>query len=334
MRAFVTGSTGLLGNNLVAALVADGWQVRALARSAEKGRAQLGHLPGVEVVVGDLDDVAGFVDALAGVDVVFHTAAYFREYFSDGEHEALLRRRNVDATVALARAAVSRGVKRFVHTSSSGTIRSRADGSMSTEADVHRAEDLANRYFASKVEADTALTNVVEATGLDLVTILPGWMFGPGDSAPTSAGKLVQDAIADRLPPVALPGRTGVVDARDVAAAMVRAASVGAPGERFIVAGADASLTEVLSQLAVQCGRRPPPLTLPYPMAWVFAATVEALARVTGGEPLVTRMALATLNSGHNLSSARAQARLGATFRPLAETLADTLSWYRAHPAG
>lgn len=78
MRAFVTGSTGLLGNDLVAALVADGWQVRALARSAEKGRAQLGHLAGGDVVVGDLDDVAGFVEALVGVDVVFHTAAYFR----------------------------------------------------------------------------------------------------------------------------------------------------------------------------------------------------------------------------------------------------------------
>lgn len=333
MRAFVTGSTGLLGNNLVARLVAEGWTVRALARSADKGRAQLGHLPGVEVVVGDLDDVPGFVEGLVGVDVVFHTAAYFREYFTDGDHEALLRRRNVDATAALARAASARGVRRFVHTSSSGTIRSRTDGAPSTEADVHRAEDLANRYFASKVAADEALAVVVAETDLDLVTILPGWMFGPGDSAPTSAGKLVRDALADRLPPVALPGRTAVVDARDVAAAMVRAATVASPGERFLVAGVDASLTDVLSVLAVQCGRRPPALTLPYPAAWLFAASQEGIARLTGGDPLVTRMALATLNSGHNLSSARAEARLGATFRPLAETLADALAWWRAHPA-
>ncbi len=330
MRAFITGSTGLLGNNLVRALVAGGHTVRALARSSAKAEAQLEGLRGVEVVTGDLDDVGAFAPALDGVDVVFHTAAYFREYFGRGEHEARLQALNVDATVALARAAHARGVGRFVHTSSSGTIRDRDDGGLATEADAHPTDALPNRYFASKVRADLALTLVAEEIGIDVVTILPGWMFGPGDAAPTSAGKLVQDALAGRLPPVALPGGTSIVDARDVAVVMARAAEAASPHDRFIVAGRHASLAEVIGRLAELTGRAPPRATLPYAAAWGFAAAQEAFAWLTSREPLVTRMALATLNTGHHLSSAHAENTLGATFRPLGETLEDTVAWYRA----
>ena len=42
MKVFVTGSTGLLGNNLVRALIARGHEVVGLVRSEEKGRRLLG----------------------------------------------------------------------------------------------------------------------------------------------------------------------------------------------------------------------------------------------------------------------------------------------------
>ena len=57
--AFVTGATGLLGNNLVRLLVSRGVRVRALARSREKAAKQFGDLP-VDVVVGDMAKVAAF----------------------------------------------------------------------------------------------------------------------------------------------------------------------------------------------------------------------------------------------------------------------------------
>ncbi|MCA9571073.1 MAG: NAD-dependent epimerase/dehydratase family protein, partial [Myxococcales bacterium] len=263
MHAFVTGSTGLLGSNLVHELVQAGWEVTALARTPEKARAQLGDLP-VRVVAGDLEDVDAFADALTGVDVVFHTAAYFREYYASGEHEALLQRLNVDATVRLARNAAERGVRRFVHTSSSGTVAARTDGRPSTEADVLAPDAVENLYFRSKVLCDLALA---EVTGIEVVTVLPGWMFGPRDAAPTNAGGIVRDHLAGRLPPVALPGRTAIVDARDVARAMIRMAEHADPGDRFIVAGREATLDEVLSGLAAASGRPAPALTLPWPMA-------------------------------------------------------------------
>ena len=98
MRAFVTGSTGLLGNNLVRTLLSAGHEVQALARSRGKAARELGDTR-ASIVIGDLTAVAGFAEALSGVDVVFHTAAFFREYYAPGDHSKLIKHINVEATL-------------------------------------------------------------------------------------------------------------------------------------------------------------------------------------------------------------------------------------------
>ena len=85
MQTFVTGATGLLGNNLVRALLAEGHTVRALVRSKHKAQRLLADTD-AELVQGDMLDVPAFADALTGCEVVFHTAAYFREYYRAGDH--------------------------------------------------------------------------------------------------------------------------------------------------------------------------------------------------------------------------------------------------------
>src|SRR5260370_38939219 len=116
MEVFVTGAPGLLGSNLVRALRAEGLWVRALVRSTEKAQRQLGDT-GAELVVGDMENVPGFVGALDGVEVLFHTAAYFREYYAAGDHWPKLEAINIRGTLALAEAARARGVKRLIDTS-------------------------------------------------------------------------------------------------------------------------------------------------------------------------------------------------------------------------
>jgi len=71
--AFVTGGSGFIGGALVRRLVADGWTVRALARSdasADAVRAR-----GAEPVRGELDDVGSMAAGAAGCAVTFHCAA-------------------------------------------------------------------------------------------------------------------------------------------------------------------------------------------------------------------------------------------------------------------
>ena len=116
--AFVTGSTGLLGNNLVRQLVIGGYRVKALARSKAKGEQQFGGMAEVEIVEGDLERMDALRPHLEGVDHLFHTAAFFRDGYKGGSHWAELKRVNVDGTQALLNAAYEAGVRRMVHTSS------------------------------------------------------------------------------------------------------------------------------------------------------------------------------------------------------------------------
>lgn len=327
MRVFVTGSTGLLGNNIVRTLLADGHEVLGLTRSAEKFERMLGDTAAVPVQ-GDLREVDGFVDRFEGCDAVFHTAAYFREYYQRGDHAEALRAINIDATLALMAAADERGVKAFVHTSSSGTIGIQEDGTPGDEDTPPSAEQLTNLYFKSKHDGDAEIRAWEPQHGLRVIEILPGWMFGPGDAGPTSAGQLVLDFLAGKLPAVP-EGGTCVVDARDVARAAVDA--VDQPhGERFCVAGRYLSLRDVIDAFAEASGTRAPSMDLPLWLAKTYAKMNEAWAGLTGGRASASYEGVKTLGQKHRIDSAKAERVLGATFRPFAQTAADVLAWYAA----
>ena len=72
-RALVTGATGCVGANVVAALLAQGYDVRAMRRPTSSLEALDGL--GAELVVGDVVDLASLVSALRGCGLVFHVAA-------------------------------------------------------------------------------------------------------------------------------------------------------------------------------------------------------------------------------------------------------------------
>jgi uncharacterized protein YbjT (DUF2867 family) len=65
----VTGATGNVGSSVVRSLIERGEKVRAFVRDAEKARQLLGE--GVELSVGDFDDVRSVAGALNGAERVF-----------------------------------------------------------------------------------------------------------------------------------------------------------------------------------------------------------------------------------------------------------------------
>jgi dihydroflavonol-4-reductase len=326
--AFVTGGTGLLGTNLVRELARQGWRLKVLCRSREKVARVLEGIE-VEPIAGDMDDVAGFQDALKGCDVLFHCAAYFREYYAAGDHRQKLEKINVRGTLDLFGAAESVGVQKVVYVSSSGVL-SHSDGSEVVDESSPYAFDTSNLYFQSKIRAEQQLFGWLKTHRLPVVLILPGWMFGPFDLAPTASGRLVQDFLASKLPAI-IPGGASVVDARDVAGAMVRSADVGKPGERYVVAGCAVSLAELAQTLEQVTGIPAPRLKLNYASALVVAWLSQTAAAFRGGQSLLTVSAIRTMREAmrHKMSSAKAERELGATFRPLNETLRDEVEWFR-----
>jgi dihydroflavonol-4-reductase len=329
MIAFVTGSTGLLGHNLTRQLLESGWTVRALVRSPKKA-AQLFQGLNLEIVEGDMENVAGFTHALSGVDAVFHTAAFFREYYQPGNHWDTMKRINIDATLELIGAAERAGVTTFVHTSSSGTIGVKPDKTSGDENTPADATQLKNLYFRSKVEGDAAIKRWLEAEDrrMKLVTILPGWMIAPRDAAPTSAGELILNFMARKISAV-LDAGTTTVDARDVAAAMLGAVDKGRSGERYIVGGRLVLFDELFSTLERVSGVKAPSLKLPNWVAILVAGLETRVSTLRGVAPTMPIEGVRTLLPKDTVSSAKAVHELGVTFRPLEETLRDTVAWFR-----
>lgn len=326
MKAFVTGGTGLLGGNLVRLLLEKGHQVKILARSQEKAQRLHGDLP-VEVVVGDLGNVSAFAAELEGCDVVFHTAAYFREYYQPGDHWPTLKKLNVDATLELIKASREAGVGRFVHTSSEGVLAKVADQPSDESSDYNPfAAD--NLYFKSKVEAEKEIYRYLAEHDQDVVMVLPGWMIGPGDAGPTGSGQFILD-IANKALPALFNGGTSTVDARDVAIGMLAVAEQGKSGERYLVAGRYQNLEQVAQAVGEVTGVKVPGLRLPYPVMYVYAWLCELWSKISGRPTTVTLDGVKTMNEHKTISSAKAVQEFGLEFRPLQETVSDTVDWFR-----
>jgi dihydroflavonol-4-reductase len=326
MKAFVTGGTGLLGNNLVRTLLDAGHDVVALARSPQKATQELGDTR-ARIVIGDMAAVAEFADALTGVDVVFHTAAFFRDYYAPGDHSTVIEHINVEATLELARTAHAGGVKKLVHTSSAGIVGMKADGSPGDEATPPWSGVEGNLYLRSKRKV---LHSFSRESGLFIASAMPAWMWGPRDTGPTASGQLVLDALRGKLPPAIPPGGSSVVDARDVAAGMLRIAEVGRTGERYILSNRFVDLEEIIRKLAAAADTKAPTARLPFAGALVLAAFAEAWSRLTRKPSAMSIESIRLMNARLAVTAGKAERELGVTFRPFEDTLADSVAWTRA----
>ena len=330
--AFVTGATGLLGNNLVRALTSKGIVVRALARSAEKARQQLGDDKGVEIVVGDMADISGFAHKLAGSDTVFHTAAYFRDSYGGGDHANALHDTNVLGTKNLLAAAYKAGIRNMVHISSIAVL----DGSRGASIDetMLRARDNADAYYGSKIDTDEVFLAFLKThADFNGCMVLPGWMHGPGDRGPTSAGQVTIDFLNQKLPGVP-PGTFSVVDARDVAEAAIAAATKGQRGERYLAAGRHMQMAELFAIYESVSGIPAPRGKLPAWLLHVVANVNELGAKITKKPVLLSRATVKLMLQEADrtrFNPDKSRRELDLQFRPIEETLRDEIAWFRAN---
>ncbi len=114
----VTGGAGFIGSHVVEELVSRGEQVRVVDSLVTGRRDNLAHVPGVDLLVGDLADPAVADRATLGVDYVVHLAAIPSVPRSVAEPIAT-NHANVTGTLSLFVAAERHAVKRVVFASSS-----------------------------------------------------------------------------------------------------------------------------------------------------------------------------------------------------------------------
>jgi dihydroflavonol-4-reductase len=322
--ALVTGATGFVGSAVVRTLLAEGFEVRALARAASP-RRNLDSLD-VQIAEGDLSDTASLVRAAQGARYLFHVAADYRLWAKDPEE---IVRNNLTGTRAIMSAALAAGVERLVYTSSVATLGFRSDGAPSDETLPLTPVDAIGAYKRSKVLAERLVEKMIVEDGLPAVIVNPSTPIGPRDIKPTPTGRIIVEAASGKIPAFVDTG-LNLVHVDDVAAGHLLALKHGAIGERYILGGEDVSLRRMLTDIADMAGRKPPTVNLPRAPLYPLAVLMEAFGQITGKEPMLTRDALKMASHRMFFSSAKAAQDLGYKSRPYREGLQDALDWFRA----
>lgn len=324
-RVLVTGASGFVGSAVLRALAGRGLRLTALVRATSPRT----NLDGVacDVIVGDMRHAGDMSRALDGVDALFHVAADYRLWARDPLD---IIRANLEGTRTVMEAALTRGVKHIVYTSSVATLRAPDTPEAVDETSPLAEGEGIGAYKESKIAAERLVERLVADRGLPAVIVMPSTPIGPRDIKPTPTGRIVVEAAMGRIPAFVDTG-LNLVHVDDVAAGHVLAMDKGRIGERYILGGQDASLREMLDVIAGLTGRKAPTINLPraplYPLAWA----AEAVARITGKEPLLTRDALKMAAHHMFFTSAKAERELGYTARPYQEALKDALAWFADH---
>ncbi len=319
--AFVTGGSGFVGANLVRALLAGGWAVRALVRGAADN---LAGLP-VERLNGDLFS-PGLGEMLADCDVLFHVAAFYSLRRTDAQE---VMRTNVGGTQAILAAARAAGVPRVVYTSSVAAIGVRRDGRPADESYQSPPQALVGVYKQSKFYAEAAAREAV-AAGLDLVIVNPTTPIGPWDRKPTPTGEIIVRFGAGRMPAYVDTG-LNLVAVDDVVRGHLLAYEYGATGERYILGGENVELLELLERLAPLVGRPAPRVRIPYPVALAYAVAAESIAGLRGVQPEVDVEAVRMSRQRMFYDIAKARETLGYAPGPIAPALEAAVAWFRDH---
>jgi nucleoside-diphosphate-sugar epimerase len=238
----VTGGSGYLGTQLIAALLRDGCQVRTTVRSLDReGEVRVAVRrggaddSGLEVVTAELTADEGWAAAVAGCEEVHHVASPM--IHSDDPDEVIIPAR--DGTLRALRAARDAGARRVVLTSSFAAVGyTPKPGSEYTEADW-TDPDMPGLppYPRSKAIAERTAWDFIKHEGGDteLVVVNPTFILGPTLTSKAGSSLQLTKAMLDGTMPVVRRQRFGVADVRDVADLHIRAmAAPEAAGKRYL----------------------------------------------------------------------------------------------------
>ena len=316
----ITGASGLIGANLVRALLAEGGGggVRALVHRDRRALQGLD----LELVQADLSDQVSLESAFRGADLVYHLAASISLSMDSWDRVAAT---NLEGTRRVVAACQACGVRRLVYFSS---IHTRQQAPLDQPLDESRPlldDPEAPPYERSKAAAERAVQQAA-AQGLDVVTIIPTAVIGPYDFKPSYIGKALLLLARGHLPAL-VSGGYDWVDGRDVAAGAMQAARLAPAGSSYILSGHWQSIPAVARQVDRLTNRRLARPVVPLKVADWAAPLMTHIGRLNGSEPLYTRAMLTALTSNHQVSCAKAARELGYAPRPFAQTLEETLDW-------
>ena len=258
--SLVTGGGGFIGSHLVDALLARGDEVRVLDNFSTGRQENLQHnIHRIKLFSGDLCDSAILNEAVQGVDLIFHQAAFVSVPQSMEDPESCFDI-NVNGTGKLLAAAKAAGVKRIVLASSAAVYGENEAVPLSEDEEP----DPLSPYATSKTINEIYARLFTEQLGLNVVALRYFNVFGPRQNPASDYAAVIPIFIknlADEDTPVifgdGLQTRDFVYIADVVKANLLASESVQAPGHVFnICSGQEVNLLDLLKIFSTIFNRR------------------------------------------------------------------------------
>ena len=327
MRAapvLVTGGAGFIGSHLVRLLLARGDTVRVLERPG----APVEHLPldRVELLRGDIRDRAAVAGAVRGCRAVYHLAANPNLWT---QPRRLFRQVNYLGTVNVLDEAVAAGAERVLHTSTESILTRARQTAPITEDQRVSLPDVIGPYCRSKFLAERHAFRLARR-GAPVVIVNPTLPVGPGDLGRSPPTRMMLDFCRGRRHEY-LDADLNLIDVRDVAEGMVRALERGVPGRRYLLGHENLSIRQVFAHLGHLTGLPEPHRRVPYAVALAAAYASEFAADVfTHRCPAATVTGVKLTRRTMHFDTSRSLDELGLRPRPVRESLAEAVAWFRS----
>lgn len=323
MKSLVIGGTGQLGANLVRALLERGDQVRVLHRSTSNTFT----LDGLDIerVVGDLNDGESLRLGCEGRDVVYHTAGYYPSATIPVE---VAKGQALKETALVLEAVRGARVDRLVFASTLTTVGfPKTVGHPANETCRFSTRYTNNPYLMAKAAMEEKILQSAQE-GIPAVVVIPTEFFGPYDQHPSSGTQILM--IAKRRMPVYVPGRVNVIDVRDVAVAMIRAAERGRVGERYLVGNWNTTQQDLNELIAQVVGVVPPFLPIPLALArWGLKVGEWVSRSLFRRPPCLPAFVVEMMAHMQHYDCSKAQRELDYPQSAPQGAIADAVTWFR-----
>lgn len=325
----VTGANGHVGFNITKLLVDEGYNVRASVRDIND-KEKTSHLEklGVQLVEADIMKPKSLMNAFEDIDGVFQVAAVFKTWAKNPKKEIIDP--SVIGGINVLKAAKQKKVKKIIFTS--GNVAMGSDSSperIFTEKDWNN--DAKSPYVVAKTLAEKKAWGYAEQNNLNMVSINPAAVIGPGFYKHTGSTEFFEEILRNKIPGI-FPLNLNYVDARDVAKAHLLAYRNNDAQGRYLISGEFFTFKELLQLIKeFEPNTVIPKKEISLNQLKFFSFFDWCSGLFTGKRTLTLDIINETLGKHAKFSSQKAENELGWKAMDIKQSIKDTVSWVKQH---